>query len=129
MALLEIKGLKAYYGQIEALHGFDLSLEEGEITAVLGANGAGKTTTLRALRGMVKSGGSLTVEGENGVRRDQGCYRRQARERACTERARHSCPRLDGGKSPAGRRHAPVSGDREGLRACLSLFPAPEGAS
>mgnify|MGYP000076403773 CR=1 FL=1 len=67
MALLEIKGLKAYYGQIEALHGFDLSLEEGEITAVLGANGAGKTTTLRAICGMVKSAGSITVEGENVV--------------------------------------------------------------
>lgn len=67
MALLEIKGLKAYYGQIEALHGFDMSLEEGEITAVLGANGAGKTTTLRAICGMVKSAGSITVEGENVV--------------------------------------------------------------
>jgi branched-chain amino acid transport system ATP-binding protein len=46
------------------LHGIDFSLEEGSITALLGANGAGKTTTLRALCGMVKTQGEIRFGGE-----------------------------------------------------------------
>jgi branched-chain amino acid transport system ATP-binding protein len=65
MALLEVKGLKAYYGQIEALHGIDFDLNEGEITTILGANGAGKTTSLRAVCGMVTTEGSITIDGES----------------------------------------------------------------
>ncbi|MEC9347993.1 MAG: ABC transporter ATP-binding protein [Pseudomonadota bacterium] len=67
MSLLEVKGIKAYYGQIEALHGISFALAEGEITAVLGANGAGKTTTLRAICGMVRTTGQVMLEGENVV--------------------------------------------------------------
>ncbi|PJK29258.1 ABC transporter ATP-binding protein [Minwuia thermotolerans] len=67
MAILEVQGLKAYYGQIEALHGLDFHLEEGEITAMLGANGAGKTTSLRAICGMVRTQGKIVVEGESVV--------------------------------------------------------------
>ena len=55
MAFLEVKGLKAYYRQVEALHGIDFSLDEGSITTILGANGAGKTTTLRAICPMVRT--------------------------------------------------------------------------
>ena len=47
--LLEVRGLKASYGATEVLHGIDLDVEQGQVTALLGANGAGKTTTLRAL--------------------------------------------------------------------------------
>lgn len=65
MALLEVKGLKAYYGQIEALHGIDFDLNEGEIATILGANGAGKTTSLRSICGMVRTEGSITVAGES----------------------------------------------------------------
>jgi len=65
MALLEVKGLKAYYGQIEALHGIDFDLNEGEITTILGANGAGKTTSLRAVCGMVQTDGSIVLDGES----------------------------------------------------------------
>ncbi|MEI6722661.1 MAG: ATP-binding cassette domain-containing protein, partial [Betaproteobacteria bacterium] len=50
-ALLEVTGLHAAYGPTRVLHGIDFALEEGTITALLGANGAGKTTTLRALCG------------------------------------------------------------------------------
>ncbi|ANK79442.1 MAG: ABC transporter ATP-binding protein [Rhizobiales bacterium NRL2] len=67
MAILEVQGLKAYYGQIEALHGLDFHLEEGEITAMLGANGAGKTTSLRAICGMVRTQGKIVVQGESVV--------------------------------------------------------------
>jgi branched-chain amino acid transport system ATP-binding protein len=65
MALLEIEKLEAYYGQIKALHGIDFSLEEGSVTAILGANGAGKTTTLRAICGMVRTAGTIHFDNED----------------------------------------------------------------
>ena len=64
MALLEVKGLHAAYGQTRVLHGLDFALEQGSITALLGANGAGKTTTLRALCAMVKTQGEIRFEGQ-----------------------------------------------------------------
>ena len=57
MALLELSDVQARYGQVRALHGVSLTVEEGEIVALLGANGAGKTTTLRAISGMVARDG------------------------------------------------------------------------
>ena len=62
--MLEVKGLKAYYGPSQALHGIDFSLAKGGITTLLGANGAGKTTTLRAICGMVRTEGSVIVDGQ-----------------------------------------------------------------
>jgi branched-chain amino acid transport system ATP-binding protein len=50
--LLEIDDLTLLYGRIEALHGISLTVEEGEIVALIGANGAGKTTTMRAISGL-----------------------------------------------------------------------------
>jgi branched-chain amino acid transport system ATP-binding protein len=63
MALLEVAGLRAAYGETRVLHGMDFSLEPGSITALLGANGAGKTTTLRALCAMVKTQGEIRFDG------------------------------------------------------------------
>jgi branched-chain amino acid transport system ATP-binding protein len=63
-ALLEAKGLHAAYGETKVLHGIDFAVEEGGVTALLGANGAGKTTTLRAICGMVRTQGELTFGGE-----------------------------------------------------------------
>jgi branched-chain amino acid transport system ATP-binding protein len=57
MALLEVSGLNAGYGDALVLKGIDLSVEEGEIVAVVGSNGAGKTTLLRALSGVIGSRG------------------------------------------------------------------------
>ena len=62
--LLEVQGLKAYYGASEVLHGFNFSLAPGGITTILGANGAGKTTTLRALAGMVRREGRILFDGK-----------------------------------------------------------------
>src|SRR3982751_5947989 len=62
--LLEVKSLHAGYGQTKVLHGMDFAIEEGSITALLGANGAGKTTTLRALCAMVKTLGVVTFAGQ-----------------------------------------------------------------
>jgi branched-chain amino acid transport system ATP-binding protein len=62
-AMLDIRNLRAYYGQAEALHGLELHLVEGGVTALLGANGAGKTTTLRAICNMVRTTGTIAFEG------------------------------------------------------------------
>ena len=62
-ALLEVANLHAAYGPTRVLHGISFGLEEGSITALLGANGAGKTTTLRALCGMVKTEGEVRYAG------------------------------------------------------------------
>ena len=62
--LLDVKGLRAGYGQTEVLHGLNFELEQGGITTILGANGAGKTTTLRAICGMVRVAGDITLAGQ-----------------------------------------------------------------
>ncbi len=69
MALLEVSRLHAAYGQTRVLQGIDFRMEEGSITALLGANGAGKTTTLRALCGMVRTEGEVRFCGASIVRR------------------------------------------------------------
>jgi branched-chain amino acid transport system ATP-binding protein len=63
-ALLEVRNLRAGYGPTQVLHGLDFRIEEGTITALLGANGAGKTTTLRALCNMVRTSGEVRFAGE-----------------------------------------------------------------
>ena len=62
-AMLNVKDLRAYYGQVQALHGLNFSLNEGSLTTLLGANGAGKTTTLRAICNMVRSTGAIEFDG------------------------------------------------------------------
>src|SRR6185436_12072379 len=62
--LLEVRGLRAFYGESRVLHGVDFALEQGGIVTLLGANGAGKTTTLRAICGMVRSEGEIVFDGE-----------------------------------------------------------------
>jgi len=62
--LLEIRDLRVKYGNVEALHGINLTVGEGEIVAILGANGAGKSTTLMAVSRIVKSSaGSIEFGG------------------------------------------------------------------
>jgi branched-chain amino acid transport system ATP-binding protein len=63
-ALLELKGVEAHYGPVQALRDLSLDVEEGQVVAVLGANGAGKTTTLRAVSGTVKRSGEIRFAGE-----------------------------------------------------------------
>jgi branched-chain amino acid transport system ATP-binding protein len=71
MPLLELRGVAARYGSLQALHGIDLSVDEGEVVAVLGANGAGKTTTLRAISGTVATSGDLVFAGKPLSRRPE----------------------------------------------------------
>ena len=61
--MLEARGVCAFYGQNQALHGLDFALAEGSIVTLLGANGAGKTTTLRAICGMVRFSGEIGFDG------------------------------------------------------------------
>ncbi|HUR88249.1 MAG TPA: ABC transporter ATP-binding protein [Ramlibacter sp.] len=62
--ILQVRKLHAQYGPTRVLHGMDFDVAQGGITTVLGANGAGKTTTLRAVCGMVKTQGEITLAGE-----------------------------------------------------------------
>jgi branched-chain amino acid transport system ATP-binding protein len=64
VALLELKDLHVYYGNIEALKGITLEVEAGEIVAMLGSNGAGKTTTLKTVSGLIRPrSGEILFEG------------------------------------------------------------------
>ncbi|MGD9863967.1 MAG: ABC transporter ATP-binding protein [Pseudodonghicola sp.] len=66
MSLLEVKGLKAAYGVVPALHQVDFNVQPGEVVGILGHNGMGKTTLLRAIMGFVKvTGGEITFEGDS----------------------------------------------------------------
>lgn len=64
--VLEIKGLTSHYGRIQALHGIDIEVRQGQLVALVGANGAGKTTLLRAISGVQPiSGGSIHFGGQD----------------------------------------------------------------
>jgi branched-chain amino acid transport system ATP-binding protein len=63
-ALLELEGVDARYGGVQALHGVSLRVADGESVAILGANGAGKTSTLRAISGTVRRSGRIVFDGK-----------------------------------------------------------------
>ncbi|MDG4765463.1 ABC transporter ATP-binding protein [Solwaraspora sp. WMMD406] len=64
--LLEIEDVSLLYGRIQALHGISLTVDEGEIVALIGANGAGKSTTMRAISGIRPiASGRITFDGED----------------------------------------------------------------
>ena len=119
--LLELVGVDAHYGQVHALRGVSLAVEEGQIVTVLGANGAGKTTTLKAIMGLVAC--------------RSGAIRLGTEE--LTRRPPHLIPRLGIGYVPQGRRLFPEmsvgenlqmgllagTGGKETLERVLALFP------
>ncbi|MDP2993510.1 MAG: ABC transporter ATP-binding protein [Anaerolineales bacterium] len=66
MPMLEVKDIHTYYGNIHALKGISLTVEQGEIVTLIGSNGAGKTTTLRSICGLQKPRtGSIQLNGED----------------------------------------------------------------
>jgi len=124
MALLAVENLHVYYGHIHALRGITVSVDEGEIVALLGSNGAGKTTTLRTISGLQRG--------------------RQGSIRLSNERIDHRPPHdivgLGIGHSPEGRRvfgrltvrenlemgayrRSDQGGIRDDLERTLTLFP------
>ncbi|MBE2269239.1 MAG: ABC transporter ATP-binding protein [Anaerolinea sp.] len=97
--MLELHELHTYYGQIHALKGITLTVNEGEIVTLVGANGAGKSTTLRTISGIVKGRrGSVKLRGKeiNGMRM-------------------HEVTALGVGHVPEGRRIFPLLTVRENL--------------
>jgi branched-chain amino acid transport system ATP-binding protein len=66
MALLEVSGIDAFYGRVQALRGASLAVDSGEIVALIGSNGAGKTTTLRTISGLMHPArGTITFNGKD----------------------------------------------------------------
>jgi branched-chain amino acid transport system ATP-binding protein len=66
MALLELHGVDAFYGRVQALHGVTLQIDKGEIVALIGSNGAGKTTTLRTISGLMHPAkGQVLFDGQD----------------------------------------------------------------
>jgi branched-chain amino acid transport system ATP-binding protein len=66
MALLELKGVDAFYGRVQALRGVSLNVDQGEIVALIGSNGAGKTTTLRTISGLLHPAhGTIVFNGQD----------------------------------------------------------------
>ena len=86
MTLLQLSDVRASYDGVQALHGMDIAVAEGEMVALLGANGAGKTTTLRAVSGTVTVAGAVLLDGED-----------------VTGRPAHRVARLGVGHVPEGR--------------------------
>src|SRR5258708_2159067 len=63
---LAVENLRAAYGEIEVLHGVSLTVEKGQIVALLGANGAGKSTVIKAIMGLVKpTAGRILLDGRD----------------------------------------------------------------
>ena len=70
--ILELRGVRAAYGRIEVLHGVDLALPPGSVTAVLGPNGAGKTTTLPVIAGLLPASDGDVLAGRPAGERRPG---------------------------------------------------------
>ena len=108
MPLLEVRELVAGYGPIRALDGVSISVDEGELVAIIGANGAGKSTLLMAISGIVPPrGGTVSFAG-----------------RPLAGLAPHEVVRLGIGQAPEGRRIFPRLTVRENLE--LGGFTQPD---
>ena len=66
MALLDVESIHTYYGNIHALKGISLHVEEAEIVSLIGGNGAGKSTTLKTISGVLHPRqGTISLGGED----------------------------------------------------------------
>ena len=66
MPLLEVSGLRKSFGGLEAIRGFDLALQSGEIVSLIGPNGSGKTTIFNLITGLLRAtGGRVTLDGQH----------------------------------------------------------------
>ena len=112
MSLLELEDVHAYYGNIHALMGISLKVEQGEIVALIGANGAGKTTTLRSISGLLRPRkGKVLLEGKDD-RPPARAHRAPGRPGPGARRPGH-LPRPHGHREPGdGRLHRRRQGRR-----------------
>ncbi|TIQ37396.1 MAG: ABC transporter ATP-binding protein [Mesorhizobium sp.] len=103
--LLDIKGVQTYYGNIRALNGVDVTVNQGEIVALIGANGAGKSTLMMTIFGAPRArAGTITFAGTN-----------------ITQMPTHEIARLRIAQSPEGRRIFPRMTVMENLQMGASL--------
>lgn len=103
--LLDIKGVQTYYGNIRALNGVDVTVNEGEIVALIGANGAGKSTLMMTIFGAPRArAGTITFAGTD-----------------ITQMPTHEIARLRIAQSPEGRRIFPRMTVMENLQMGASL--------
>jgi len=103
--LLDIKGVQTYYGNIRALNGVDVTVNRGEIVALIGANGAGKSTLMMTIFGAPRARvGSITFAGTN-----------------ITQMPTHEIARLRIAQSPEGRRIFPRMTVMENLQMGASI--------
>ncbi len=123
MPLLEVEDIHARYGNIEALKGVSLTVDEGEVVTLIGSNGAGKSTTLRAITGLTPaSAGTIRFEGKDITR--VSAQEIVGHGIALSPEGRHCFPRMSVRENldmGAFRRRGPeVSSDMERV---YSLFP------
>ncbi|MER9654081.1 ABC transporter ATP-binding protein [Mesorhizobium sp. M0152] len=103
--LLDIKGVQTYYGNIRALNGFDVTVKQGEIVALIGANGAGKSTLMMTIFGAPRArNGTITFAGTD-----------------ITQLPTHEIARMRIAQSPEGRRIFPRMTVMENLQMGASL--------
>ncbi|WP_192245704.1 ABC transporter ATP-binding protein [Mesorhizobium silamurunense] len=103
--LLDIKGVQTYYGNIRALNGVDVTVNQGEIVALIGANGAGKSTLMMTIFGAPRArAGTITFAGTN-----------------ITQMPTHEIARLRIAQSPEGRRIFPRMTVMENLQMGASI--------
>ncbi|ANT48830.1 ABC transporter ATP-binding protein [Mesorhizobium amorphae] len=103
--LLDIKGVETYYGNIRALNGVDVNVNEGEIVALIGANGAGKSTLMMTIFGAPRArAGKITFSGTD-----------------ITQMPTHEIARMRIAQSPEGRRIFPRMTVMENLQMGASL--------
>ena len=124
--LLELDGVAARYGPVQALHDVSLVVREGEVVAVLGANGAGKTTTLRAISGTVSRTGTIELEGKQLKGGPEAAAR--AGDRARARGPRHVRRPHRDGEPQARRVHAPRPLGEGGHRAHRRVLPVDDRA-
>ena len=127
-ALLEVKALKAFYGQTQSLYDVGFEIETGGITTLLGANGAGKTTTLRAICNMVRTEGVVRFDGKdiNGMPTEEIVRLRIAH--VPEGRGTFTTLTVDENLRIAAYTRKDKQGVRDELERVFSLFPAPQGA-
>lgn len=112
MALLELENVHTYYGQIHALKGISLQVNQGEVVALIGSNGAGKSTTLRTISGIARPrSGSVKLNGQ-----------------VLNKVAPHDITRMGIGHVPEGRRIFPLLSVRENLEVGAFTVPQKEVA-
>jgi branched-chain amino acid transport system ATP-binding protein len=110
MTMLQLNDVHAYYGNIHALKGVSISVDQGEVVTLIGSNGAGKTTTLRTISGLMHPrSGSITLNG-----------------RAIERTAPHDVTRLGIVQSPEGRRVFPRMTVLENLEMGAFVFGKPD---